>query len=60
MMCYRDMSFCSDSDKCSTEPCSRRFTEEDHANAIKWWGGDDYPVAYMSMRNNCEKFKEAE
>lgn len=58
MMCYRDMSFCSDAEQCATEPCGRRFTEVDRANAIKWWGGDDFPVAYMAMKNNCKKYEE--
>ena len=44
MICYRDRTFCCS--KVEKHTCGREFTEEDAINAKKWWGSEDYPVAY--------------
>lgn len=44
MMCYLDKTFCA-SKNCQNE-CGRKFTAEDAIAAKKWWGSDQYPVAY--------------
>ncbi len=49
MICYRDRTFCGD--EVETHTCGREFTEEDAKNAERWWGGNDYPVAYGSFCN---------
>lgn len=44
MICYKDKSFCaSHVDK---HTCGREFTPQDAIDAEKWWGGEDYPVAW--------------
>lgn len=59
MICYRDMSFCSDSEVCkNANGCSRNFTEEVRQAAIKWWGGEGAPVAFMAFRETCKEFRE--
>ena len=47
MICYRDRSYCGSKVKVHT--CGREFTEQDAIDAEKWWGGKDYPVAYMEF-----------
>ncbi len=48
MMCFRDMTFCSNP-TCTCEPF-RRLTDEVLAAAEQWWGG---PGAPISMANLC-------
>ncbi len=47
MMSYKDKAFCDD--KVEKHTCGREFTPQDAIDAEKWWGGKDYPVAYMSF-----------
>jgi hypothetical protein len=50
MICYKDKTFCSS--KVEIHTCGREFTKEDEVNAEKWWGGEDYPVAYSPFCDN--------
>jgi len=50
MISYLDRAFCGD--KVKKHTCGREFTKEHAKAAEKWWGGKDYPVAYMSF---CKK-----
>lgn len=60
MICFRDMSFCSDAFKCANrEGCGRYFNDEQREAALRWWGGEGAPVSMMTMKNNCEKWREA-
>lgn len=45
MMCYKDRSYCGS--KVKKHTCGREFTKQDAKDAEKWWGGKDYPVAYI-------------
>lgn len=47
MIHYKDRSYCSS--KVKEHTCGREFTEQDAKDAEKWWGGEDYPVAYMEF-----------
>jgi hypothetical protein len=47
MIHYKDKTFCQDNVEIHT--CNREFTEQDKKDAKKWWGSDDYPVAYASF-----------
>ena len=58
MICFQDRSFCAESDQCDNDRCGSRWTPELRQQAVKWWGGDDAPVAFMSMKDTCGKFKE--
>lgn len=33
--------------------CGRAWTKEVQADAVKWWGGIDAPVAYYSNKPEC-------
>lgn len=37
MICYKDMAFCSSSAECANTECPRNLTEQEMANARKWW-----------------------
>lgn len=53
MICFRDRAYCGSDVEVHT--CGREFTEQDAIEAEAWWGGKDYPVAYM---NFCEETSE--
>ena len=50
MIGYKDRTYCGSDVEVHT--CGREFTEQDAQEAEKWWGGKDYPVAYMKF---CEE-----
>jgi hypothetical protein len=59
MICFRDMSFCSDAPLCANrEKCDRHFSDEQERGARMWWGSEGAPVAFMSMKNECDMFLE--
>jgi hypothetical protein len=47
MIGYKDRTYCGSDVKVHT--CGRDFTEQDAIDAEEWWGGKDYPVAYMNF-----------
>jgi len=56
MMCYRDMTFCWA--KCANYECYRMYTKELVADAVKWWGSDEAPIAVQDMSANCDDYIE--
>lgn len=59
MICYRDMTFCMDAEHCANkETCHRWFSDEHRERAVKWWGGDDYPLAMSHFKDSCNKWEE--
>lgn len=50
MISYRDKTYCCS--EVEKHTCGREFTEQDKIDAEKWWGGDDYPVAFSKF---CEE-----
>lgn len=50
MIGYRDRTWCG-SPNCQNK-CGRKFTEEDRASAVEWWGGEDFPLA---VSNFCDE-----
>lgn len=59
MIHYRDMTFCMDADKCANhESCRRWFSPHQSEMAKKWWGSDDYPVAFSPFKETCGEFEE--
>lgn len=59
MICYRDMVFCSDADKCgNADTCQCYFSELERDRAERWWGNDGALVAFQSFKDDCESFKE--
>lgn len=56
MIGYLDRTWCPGHihKRCSrSQGCYRVFTPEDRANAIKWWGGDDFPIAIYAEEPSC-------
>lgn len=58
MLCYRDMTFCADSDQCADTDCLRKLTDKVKQDAEKWWGKPGAPIALGSFRETCSKFVE--
>jgi hypothetical protein len=54
MICYKDMTFCWA--ECANDKCFRKYTKEVVANAAKWWGSDEAPIAVQDMSTNCGDF----
>lgn len=55
-MCFKDTTFCSSSEQCANHECGRRFTIQDKADAVRWWGSDEAPIAWSSFKDTCGKF----
>lgn len=56
MIGYLDRTWCPDtiSRTCQRrEGCYRVFTEEDRANAIRWWGKEAFPISYFKENPEC-------
>jgi hypothetical protein len=58
MICFQDRTFCG-SKNCKNL-CGRKFTKELHKQAVKWWGSDEYPVAYSTFCGTPTILEEAE
>ena len=54
MICYRDMSFCLESETCANEDCQRKLRDIDKERADEI----GIPIAFMSFREACGKFQE--
>lgn len=61
MMCYRDMTFCSDATACvNAQGCGREFNDVHEEDANKWANGLGLgftPVAFASFKSKCDKYK---
>lgn len=60
MLCYRDMSFCADSDQCATVDCYRKLTDKVKQDAEAWWGKPGAPIAVMAFQDDCPAFDPIE
>lgn len=49
-MGYKDRTWCCSRTKVHT--CGREFTIDDHKDATRWWGNEDYP---LSVSKFCEE-----
>ena len=55
------MSFCSDADICQNKhDCRSWYSDAEQARAIRWWGNENVPVAFMSLKDTCKDFKEVQ
>ena len=53
MICYRGRTFCT-FDSCEkSSSCDRYFRRSDHRRAVKWWGGEDYPLCVFNEKPDC-------
>lgn len=53
MIVFRDRSYCFP--KTCVGKCGRQFTVDDHLAAVRWWGGEDYP---LSLSDYCKEYRE--
>lgn len=58
MMCFRDMTFCANSDECANDQCARHWNNDLQHQADAWWGGEGAPVAMGFYKTVCGKFME--
>lgn len=57
MLCYLDMTFCTDSMyTCHNETCPRYINEEVVNGGTKWWGSPDFPMALSSFKQDCKTY----
>jgi hypothetical protein len=57
MICFRDKRFCPYWQACTnSETCDRAITPEVIADAVKWWGAEDFPIAMFSEKPRCFEF----
>jgi hypothetical protein len=47
MICFRDMTFCCSEQHASD--CDRQWTPELQAQAERWWGSANAPVAFSAF-----------
>ena len=53
MMCYRDMTFCTESNCRDWETCPQAYTTEIEKNAKLWWGSEEPPIAVFMGQPEC-------
>lgn len=49
VLCFKDKTFCTADGCANRHSCDRYFTKELHDEAVKWWGSEDYPIAYYTQ-----------
>ena len=52
MMGFRDMTFCKGDGCLAFDRCHRALTEKVKADAVRWWGSDDAPIAQWETPKN--------
>ena len=62
MICFKDMTFCTESTCEKFGPCPRTFNEETQEKADKWWGRLEgpAPVCFFAETPKCYKKQEDE
>jgi len=54
MIGYKDKTWCPYGKECvDSKNCNRNFTEEEKAEAIKWWGDENFPICFYSDLPKC-------
>ena len=48
MLCFQDKTFCRGDGCAKFSTCHRALTDKVKADAAKWWGGDDAPIAQFT------------
>ena len=54
-MCFMDTTFCIA--KCGAKDCHRKLTDKVKADAVKWFGSDDAPVAVSDFSAGCPAYE---
>lgn len=54
MMCYKDITFCTNHATCKHgSECDHALTEKVKQDAKRWWGGEGAPIAFSSDKFDC-------
>jgi hypothetical protein len=53
MLCYRDMTFCTEDTCARWDTCPRSLTPEVRDAARQWWGGDGAPICAFVGAPKC-------
>lgn len=57
MICFKDMTFCTDSnDTCINTKCNRYISEDVIQTGISWWGSSDFPMALSTFKEYCKDY----
>jgi hypothetical protein len=56
MMCFRDMTFCNAA--CGNASCPLMLTDKVKAEAEKWWGKPNAPIAVSDDSETCRSYVE--
>lgn len=56
MICYKDMTFCRSD--CKNDACHRFVSDKLIDGAKKWWGGDDFPLAFSDFSGACKEYRK--
>ena len=60
MLCYRDMTFCTEDTCARWDTCPRSLTTEVRDAARQWWGGDGAPICAFVGAPKCYVQKVSE
>lgn len=52
MICYKDRAWCTSSFACSNTECPRNLNEKEVEQAVKWWGGLDFPYSMNDFKTD--------
>jgi hypothetical protein len=56
VLCFRDQTFCTFWENCAKAPeCHRPLTPEVREKALKWWGGEGYPISMFLNKPSCHE-----
>lgn len=58
MMGYKDQTWCASD--CVNTKCFRNFTATDRADAVKWWGDENFPITVSDYKPMCDFYKAPE
>ncbi|GAG05049.1 unnamed protein product [marine sediment metagenome] len=53
MMCYKDRTFCPFTECTDSDKCRVALTQQVKADAARWWGSDDAPIATYLEKPEC-------
>ena len=55
MICYKDMTFCTENNCAKFDGCFRALTEQAKINADEWWGNGEgeAPIAIFTGQPDC-------
>lgn len=49
---YKDRTWCASSHLCGNTECNRNLNEKEVEQAVKWWGGLDFPYSMNDFKTD--------